>query len=87
MDLVQLRMADTAGEKLDEHLIRFRIRESDVIDDQWRVRFNEDGGFRPCRHGFPLFEQHGATTMAVARLMSAKIPAAHETHPETGTLP
>ena len=33
MDLVQLRVTDTAGEKLDQDLIRFRIRERDVIND------------------------------------------------------
>jgi hypothetical protein len=54
MDLVQLRVANTAGEKLDQHLIRFGIGERDLIDDQGRVRFDEDGGFRGCRHGFPL---------------------------------
>ena len=77
MDLVQLGVTDTAGKKFDQHLIRLRIGEGDVIDDQWRVRFNEDGGFGARRHGVPLLERHGATAMAVARCIGV---FRHEQH-------
>ena len=33
MDLVQLGVTDTAGKEFDQHLIRLRIRERDVIDN------------------------------------------------------
>src|SRR6266704_3689878 len=33
MDLVQLGVTDTAGKEFDQHLIRLRVGESDIIDD------------------------------------------------------
>src|SRR2546421_12177410 len=62
-------MTDTAGKKFDQHLIRLRIGEGDVIDDQWCVRCNEDGGFGARRHDVPLLERHVGMAIAVARCM------------------
>src|SRR5262249_56541679 len=57
MDLVQLGVTDTAGKEIDQYLIRLGIGEGNVIDDQWRVRFNEDSGFGARRHGVPLLDR------------------------------
>ena len=84
MDLVQLGVTDPAGKEFDQYLIRLRIGEGDVIDDQGRIRFNEDGGFGARRHGVPLLERHVATAIAVARFLkysstrSARYPAQYE---------
>jgi len=95
MDLVQLGVTDPACKKSDQYLIRLRIREGDMIDNQWRVRCNEDGGSGARRHGFPPLERHVATAIAVARFLeysgksSARCPSRYESyrHLETSTLP
>ena len=69
MHLVQLGVTDTTGKEFDQHLIRLRIGEGNIINDQWCVRFNENGSLRARRHGVPLLERHVATASAMAQCM------------------
>jgi hypothetical protein len=45
MNLMQLGVTDTAGKEFNQYLIRLRIGEANIIDNQWCVGCNEDGGF------------------------------------------
>src|SRR4029453_18150173 len=96
VDLVQLGVTDTAGKEFDQHLIRLRIGEGDVIDDQWRIRFNEDSGFGARRHGVPLrdlvfvgaglivpekWPDAPVAATQLGRWLSANVPRSAHVHP------
>src|SRR5262245_37864865 len=48
--LVQLGVADAAGEKLDQDLVRLWVGKGYLVDDQRGVRFDDDGGRGARRH-------------------------------------
>jgi hypothetical protein len=52
---VNLRMANAAGKKLDQHLVRRRIRKLDFIDDQGLVGFEQNCRPALCAHAFSPF--------------------------------
>ena len=52
--LVQLRVADTGGELLDQDLRRSRVRQVDVVDDHGLAEFDVDSAGRLHGHGLRL---------------------------------
>ena len=57
VNLVKLRMADSAGEKLNQHLVGGRVGKFHFVDNQGFVRFDEYSCFGLGGHKFfPLFD-------------------------------
>src|SRR5262249_43828736 len=77
MHLVQLGVADPAGEQLQQHLIRLWIGERHVVDDQGSIRFDEDRGPGARWHRVSSVDQNIGPRFAAPPSMVMIVPVVY----------